>query len=201
MPTTPASRPPNPPRAPDAAVRVVPGERRPPPRAPPAVPPLQRRDRPIEQASPAPGPAARDSRAPRAPGAARVFVAPLAVGVQPLDAVDGARPVASSAAPASASRGARRPQAAEPRDVLDDRRGSPPSGYGARRHVERDVVPAVRADLDGVEAQHAVEVGGRIGRARAVAVVGEDDELQAGARRGRGEPRRSPTPSERVVWT
>jgi hypothetical protein len=48
---------------------------------------------------------------------------------------------------------------------------------------------AIRADLDPIETQHAVQVLGRIGRTRAVAVIGHDDELEAGAARCAGNRR------------
>ena len=65
-------------------------------------------------------------------------------------------------------------------------RASPASGYGERRHVERDVVTAGGADLHAVEAQHAGSVHRRVGGSRGVAVIGEHDERDAGAcRRGR----------------
>ena len=72
-------------------------------------------------------------------------------------------------------------ESAEPADVFDDVARLAGERIRRRRHVERDVVAAVGADLDAVEAQHAGPIRRRIGRARAVAVVGEDDELQAGA--------------------
>jgi hypothetical protein len=45
-------------------------------------------------------------------------------------------------------------------------------------------VAARRADLDAVEAEDAGAVGRRVGDPRPVAVVGEDDEPQPGARGG-----------------
>ena len=47
-----------------------------------------------------------------------------------------------------------------------------------------------RVDLDRLDAQHARPVGGRLGRARAVAVIGEDDELQARAAAAAARSRR-----------
>ena len=76
---------------------------------------------------------------------------------------------------------------AEPADVLDDVARLAAERIRRGRHVERDVVAAVGADLDAVEAQDAGAIGRRIGRARAVAVIGEDDELQAGAGGRRGD--------------
>ena len=78
-------------------------------------------------------------------------------------------------------------EAAEPLHVLDDVARFPAERIRRRRHVDRDVVAAGRADLDAVQAQHAGSVRRRIGHARGVAVVGEDDELQARPRGGRGD--------------
>ena len=152
-------------RPPDAAVRIqacqsdhrrLGGE---------AVPPIERR-RSIEQRSPAPGRAGRNNRAAARHSRSRALVAPFAVGVQPLDAVDRRVGDPSSAAPASASPGA--PRSPKPPSRRRPRRphaAAPPSGYGDARHVERDVVAIVGADFDGVEAQHAVEyTGGSGGR-------------------------------------
>jgi hypothetical protein len=74
------------------------------------------------------------------------------------------------------------PEATQPRHVFDNGRRRTAERIRSRGHVERDVMPLVGADLDGVDAQHAVYVGRRIGRTRAVAMVGEDDEAQPGAR-------------------
>ena len=77
-------------------------------------------------------------------------------------------------------------EAAETVNVLGNRLAGTAQGIRRTRHVERHIVPIVGADLHGVEHQHAIDVLGRIGRTRGVAVIGEDDELQSGARRGRG---------------
>ena len=92
-------------------------------------------------------------------------------------------------------------KSAEPLHVLDDAAGVAAERIRRRRACRaRDSDPR-RADFDRVEAQHAGSVGGRIGRARGVAVVGEDDELQARARRRRGTSSGALRPSERLVWT
>ncbi len=72
--------------------------------------------------------------------------------------------------------------AAKPQHVLDHRRRFPTERIRSGRHVERHQVAAVGADLDGVDAEHAVDVGGRQLAGR-VAVVGHDHELQSRARR------------------
>ena len=78
------------------------------------------------------------------------------------------------------------PNAAEPVHVFDRRRAAcPPSGYGVGGRPSATKWPPLGADLDGVDAQHARSIRRRLRRARAVAVIGEDDELQSGAR-GRG---------------
>ena len=56
-------------------------------------------------------------------------------------------------------------------------------GVRGRLRIERDVVAAVCADFDGIEAEHAAQVYGRIRRLSTVAMVAENGELQAGASR------------------
>ena len=51
-------------------------------------------------------------------------------------------------------------------------------------------MPAGGVELDAVDRQHAAAIGRRVGRSRAVAVIGEDDELQAGAGGRGGDLRR-----------
>ena len=46
--------------------------------------------------------------------------------------------------------------------------------------------PPFVTDLDRVEAKHAVQIGGWIGRAGGIAMVGDHHELQPGASRRRG---------------
>ncbi len=74
---------------------------------------------------------------------------------------------------------------AEPLDVFDNVLCIPAQGIRGCRHIEGNVVAAVGADLDSVEAQHPVQVGRRIRRPRRVAMIGDDDELKSGARGGR----------------
>ena len=57
------------------------------------------------------------------------------------------------------------------------------SGTGLRKS-ERDQVAVSGTDLDGVHVEHPIAIVRQIGRARRVAVVGHDHELQAGARGG-----------------
>ena len=63
-------------------------------------------------------------------------------------------------------------------------RVSPPSEYGDARQTECHDVTARGADLDRIDAQHAVAIRGRVGFASAVPVVGENDEVESGPRRG-----------------
>ena len=175
----------------DPAMRVERGEcRHGPPRCG-LVPPGQRRGRTIEhrrEGGPRPDPIAEERLSQRGPGTAT----PRAVRVQPLDAVHARIPPVPAPARASANRGARRCRSRQggghrPRPP----RASPPRRYGARGRPMRHVVPAVGADLDGVEAEHAVDVSGRSRLPRRVAVIGEDDELEAGAGGGRRNRRRA----------
>ena len=54
------------------------------------------------------------------------------------------------------------------------------------RKADRDVVTALRAQLDGIDDEHSGSELRRVCPARAVAVIGQDDELQSRAgRRGR----------------
>ena len=76
----------------------------------------------------------------------------------------------------------RDPESTQPLDVLDDVPRLSAERVRRGGHVEREVVAAGRADLHGIEAQHARPVRRRIRRAGAVSVIGEDDELQAGPR-------------------
>jgi hypothetical protein len=74
---------------------------------------------------------------------------------------------------------------AEPSNICDNPRAVPTQRIRRWPRANRNVVPAVGADLDTVNAQHAVDVLGTIRRPRAVAMIGEDDEVQTGRPRGR----------------
>jgi hypothetical protein len=73
------------------------------------------------------------------------------------------------------------PETAEAGDVLHHVPRIPTQGVWRRPEAERDVVAAVGADLDCVDAQDTGSIGRRIRRPCPVAVIGEDDELEAGA--------------------
>ena len=75
-------------------------------------------------------------------------------------------------------------ESAETVDVLDDVARVAGERIRRRRHADRDVVTLVRADLHAIEAEHAGPVDRRIGNARRVTVIGEDDELESRLRRG-----------------
>ena len=115
------------------------------------------------------------------------LVAPAAVEVQPLEAGDRCAPVFPGELGLGRIGVRRDRHAAEPQHVFHDSRRFASERIRRGGHVERDQVAAVGADLDGVDAEHAVQVRGRIGRARGIAVVGDHHELQSGARRRRGD--------------
>jgi hypothetical protein len=69
---------------------------------------------------------------------------------------------------------------AEPVHVVDDVAPFSSQRVWSLREIERHDVPILRADLNGVDVQHAVAVIGQIGCSRPVAVIGDDDELQSG---------------------
>jgi hypothetical protein len=75
------------------------------------------------------------------------------------------------------------PEATKPSHIFDHRGRLSSKRKRSRSHVERNVVTAVRADLDAIEAQHVFDVLRGTERARPVAVVGEDHEAKPGARR------------------
>ena len=69
-------------------------------------------------------------------------------------------------------------RSAEPVHIFYDVARFPAKRIWRGQHAECDVVPATRADLDGVDAQDARAIHGRIECPRAIAVVRQDDELQ-----------------------
>ena len=76
---------------------------------------------------------------------------------------------------------------AEPPDVLDDIARFSAERIRRSCNAERDDMPRSRADLDGIDAQNVLSIRRRLLRATAVAVIGEDDEREAGARRCSGD--------------
>ena len=71
---------------------------------------------------------------------------------------------------------------AEPVNVVDDVARFSSQRIRRLRQIERHDVPILRADLNGVDVQHAVAIVGQIRCSRPVAVIGDDDELQSGGR-------------------
>ena len=100
-----------------------------------------------------------------------------------------ARPSRSSAAPACGEPGMRGDaEAAEPLHVFDHVARSPPSGYGVGGSPSATKCPPSVLISTRVDAPaRRRDTRGASGDARAVAVVGEDDELQPGPRRRGGD--------------
>ena len=115
----------------------------------------------------------------------RRIVAPRRVEVEPLEAVDRRLPVSPGQRRLRRIRVGDDTEAAEPPHVLDD--VGRVAGQPIRRlaEAEREVVAVGRADLDAVDDEDAGSIRRRERRTCAVAVIGDDDEAQAGAcRRG-----------------
>jgi hypothetical protein len=167
----------------NSSVRVVSGNRDDASCFRDGIPPRQRRVRPIEEHRKGTG---RTDRI-RRNGARQwqaAFIPPLAVSVQPLDPVHRRRPVAPGELLTKGTRMRRDAEAAEPRDILHDRRAVASERVRRRGRSQRDVVTARRADFNAVEAQHAEEVFGGIRRSGSVSVIGKDDELEPGCAGG-----------------
>ena len=113
------------------------------------------------------------------------LVAPLAVGVQPFDAVDRQGPVPPGELRLGRSRVGDDAEPAQARDVLDHARRLSAEGVGRAPEAQGQVVAPVRADLDRVQAEHAGAVRRGVRRPGTVPVVGEHDEVESGAA-GRG---------------
>ena len=79
-------------------------------------------------------------------------------------------------------------------------RASPPRGYGARRHVDGDVVSAARADFGRVEAEHAFAIhrrsGVRVASPWSVMTMNFRPARAAACAISSGVPR----PSDRTEW-
>jgi hypothetical protein len=82
-------------------------------------------------------------------------------------------------------RGDRHP--VKPPDVLDDVARLSAEWIRRSCDAERDDMPLGRADLDGIDAQNVLSIRGRLLPAAAIAVIGEDDEGEAGTRRRSGD--------------
>ena len=78
----------------------------------------------------------------------------------------------------------RHAKAPEPAYIFDDR-----GRFSAERirrlvHADRDVMTTIGTDFHRIDAQDTVEILRSVSQTSAVAVIGEDDEVQAGAGRG-----------------
>ena len=129
------------------------------------------------------------------------FIAPLAVSVEPLEAVNRGSPIRPRKCCLQRIGMGSDTESAKALHVLDDGRGFPTEAIGHGREIEGDIVPAVRADLDAVDAQHAVDVSRRIGLSRSITMFSEHDEAQPGSTRGSGEAVFESAPSERELCT
>ncbi len=173
----------SPPR-PMRAWASAPGEADDPPLGGQRVPPLQGLGRPGEQ---------RHERLGRPEGIVRQRgeqlpggpVAPLTVGVDPFDAVERQAPGVPLQRRLRGVRVGHDAESTEPRNVGDDVTRIAAEGVRGLLHAQRDVVPAVGADLVVVEAEHARAVRRRV-QGGPVTVVGDDDEREAGPRGGGG---------------
>ena len=74
------------------------------------------------------------------------------------------------------------PDATEAPDILHHIACFPTERICGLPHPDREEVPVLGTDLHAIEHQHTRPPGRRIGDARAVSVIGEDDEVQAGER-------------------
>ena len=89
-------------------------------------------------------------------------------------------------------------ESAKAMHILDDVFGRAGNRIRRRRQADRRVVAAGGVQLDAVDRQHAAAIRRRIGRARAVAVIGQDDELQAARAAAAAIASTLPLPSERL---
>ena len=115
------------------------------------------------------------------------LIAPLAVEVQPLEAVDARRPVAPLQLPFRRIGVSGDAEPAETMHVFEHVPRLAGQAIRRLRNSQGDQVAVVGADLHRVDEQHAVHVARRIGRARRVAVVGEHDEVEPGTTSGSGD--------------
>jgi len=166
-------------------VRVSPGERGNLARLRERVPAFQRPVGPIEQGRKRFDRPKRISRErPRKLPAA--LVSPLGIGVEPFDGVERRVPGVPAQLGFGGIRMGDHAESAEPLHVFDDVARFPAQWIRRLRKADGDVMAALRAQLDPIEDEHAGTILWRVGLARAVAVIGEDDEVQTGAGGSRG---------------
>src|SRR5262245_17333095 len=141
------------------------------------VPTRERGDRPIEErCKRRSGP---EKILEQRPSEAQArFVAPLAVGAQPLDPVKGRIPGAPGQLRARRVRMCNDAKSTEPSHVLDNGVWLAAEMVRRRLHIDRYVMSSVCADFARIQAQQAVEVRRWVGLPRTIAVVGEDDERE-----------------------
>ena len=115
------------------------------------------------------------------------LVAPLRVGVEPLQRVNRRVPLVPAQLPFRGIRVGGDAEASQPRDVLDHIASFASERVRRRRQAERGVVAAGGADLHRLYAQHSADVPRRRHGAERVPVVGQDHEPQARAGSGGGD--------------
>ncbi len=168
-----------------SAMRIEPGERGHRPLRGCGVPPAEGRNRTVQHggergsgADPIPERGA-DERRPRT-------AAPRTVGVQPLDAVSRDVPVAPRQLLPGGVRVRDDPEPAQAANIFGHRRGLAAEAIRRLRQPDSQVVAGVGADLNGVQTEHAAGIRRRYRGTRRISVIGEHDELEASAGRGRG---------------
>ena len=112
---------------------------------------------------------------------------PASVRVEQFDPVNRRQPVGPAQLGLRRIRMCRDSESAEAPHVLHDISRFARQRVRSLRQTEGDVVAAAGADLDGVDAEDALVIHGRLRRTRAVAVIGDDDEGEPGACGRRGD--------------
>lgn len=166
-------------------VRVVAGDRDHPPALGQRVPPPDRRRRPIEERHDRLG-TAKPVRHHGTQQRPLRLVAPLAVGVQPLHAVEVGLPGMPRQFRLRRIGMRDDAESTQPPDVLDDVARLAGETIRRARHAQGDVVAVGRADLDAIDHEHAGDVARRVHEAGRVAMVGQHDEVETRARGGVG---------------
>ncbi len=114
----------------------------------------------------------------------RTLIAPFAVGVEPFQGVEGRVPVVPSQRRLRGIGMCHDAEAPKAPHVFDDITRLAPQRERRLRKPDRDVVPPLRAQFDGVDDENPGSELRRVCPARTVAVIGQDDELQSCAGRG-----------------
>ena len=145
----------------EPAVSIMSGERDDPPGGGELVPPGKRRHRPIEKRCERRG-RSHEITEQRAPERESFLVAPLAVGVHPLDSIQRSGPIGPRELAPRRERMRSNTKAAHPGDVFRNGVTVTSQRIGRLTNSERDVVAVIGADFDAVDTQHAVEVLRRV---------------------------------------